>query len=43
MVQGWLQIDGSWYYFGSSGNMYTGSRQINGRTYYFDPSGKWFA
>lgn len=41
IYEGWKQIDGSWYYFGS--HMYTGSTYtIDGEQYAFDESGKMF-
>ena len=34
---GWEQIDGKWYYFGSDNLMKTGWQTINGVQYYFNP------
>ena len=39
---GWKLYQGSLYYAGSSGRLYTGERKINGKTYWFDKySGEW--
>ena len=39
MYRGWLQISGSWYYYGSDGAMVTGKKTINGKVYTFDANG----
>ena len=36
---GWQEIEGSWYYFNSNGNMKTGWKEINGYWYYFNNDG----
>ena len=35
---GWNQIDGSWYYYKSSGELASGLTNIGGKTYYFAPA-----
>lgn len=37
----WKEIDESWYYFDSRGNMVTGQQEIDGEIYHFDLDGKW--
>ena len=34
---GWNQIDGSWYYYKSSGELASGLTNIGGKTYFFAP------
>ena len=38
-ISGWLKINGSWYYYDSSGNYVTGWQKISGKWYYFSSSG----
>ena len=40
MGTGWQKINGSWYYFVSSGAMKTGWQKVGGKWYYLDASGK---
>lgn len=35
---GWLQVNGTWYYFDASSHAVTGWQQIGGKWYYFDSS-----
>ena len=39
MATGWEEIDGTYYYFRSSGAMVTGWQEIDGVYYYFKSSG----
>ncbi len=38
---GWQQIGGTWYYFGTGGDMYTGGHWIGWRWYTFGSDGRW--
>lgn len=39
-TDGWLELDGYWYYFNSDGVMVTGWQQIDGRQYYLYGDGQ---
>lgn len=39
--KGWIQMDGIWYYAGTSGVLYTGEHKIGGKTYWFNSMGEW--
>lgn len=38
---GWKLYDGSWYYAGTTGRLYTGEHRIGGVKYVFDRNGRW--
>ena len=38
-VNGWRQVDGSWYYFDGSGYMLTGWQNLGGTWYYMYDNG----
>ena len=38
-VNGWRQVDGSWYYFDGSGHMLTGWQNLGGTWYYMYDNG----
>ena len=39
MLNGWQQINGSWYYLGANGAMTRGWQAVNGRWYYMNGDG----
>ena len=40
-TNGWICENGTWYYAGKTGRLYTGERKIGGATYLFDDMGRW--
>ena len=40
-TNGWICENGTWYYAGKTGRLYTGERKIGGVTYLFDDMGRW--